>query len=202
MLQAEIADIPAAIVCNKYDLAEISPDPDLEERLSDFERIGYPVFRLSALTGEGLDEFKSFVDGKFSMLLGQSGVGKSSLIKALIPNLEIRIGAINEKYDRGKHTTTQGVLLEARSLGSSGKTRFIDTPGIRRFVPSRISPSDLVLYMREFAPLAGKCSYGLSCFHETEPGCKILEAIYAGVIHEDRWTSFLRLREELTDSYE
>ena len=196
LLQAEIADISAAIICNKYDLVKDSFDPDMEERLSDFERIGYPVFRLSALTGEGLDEFKSFAKGKFSMLVGQSGVGKSSLIKALIPDLEIKIGSISKKYDRGRHTTTQGVLLEAEGM------RFIDTPGIRFFAPAGISAPDLILYMREFAPLAGKCSFGLSCSHQTEPGCKILEAISAGVIHEDRWTSFIRIREELEKSHE
>ena len=196
LLQADIADIPAAIVCNKYDLSKDSLDLDTEERLSDFERIGYPVFRLSAHTGQGLDELKSFVKGKFSMLVGQSGVGKSSLIKALIPDLEIKIGDINTKYNRGKHTTTQGVLLEALGM------RFIDTPGIRFFALAGINAADLILYMREFAPLAGKCSFGLSCSHETEVGCKILEAISAGVIHEDRWTSFLRIREELSKSHE
>ena len=201
LLQADIAGIPSAIVCNKYDLAG-TEDPsmlDTEERLSDFERIGCPVFRLSALTGEGLPEFKTFIRGKFSVLAGQSGVGKSSLVKALIPDLKIKTGAINEKFNRGNHTTTQSVLLGVEETEEPpSKTRIIDTPGIRRFVPSGISAADLILYMREFAPLAGKCSYGLSCSHETEPGCKILEAVDAGVIHEDRWKSFLRIREELT----
>ena len=193
LLQADIAGIPAAIVCNKYDLSGDETDPDTEERLSDFERIGCPVFRLSSKTGEGLDEFKRFTAGKFSVLVGQSGVGKSSLIKALIPNLEIRTGAINEKFDRGNHTTTQGILLEV----PGEDTRFVDTPGIRRFALAGIPAEDLILYMREFAPLAGKCSYGLSCSHKTEIGCKIMEAVDAGVIHEDRYESFLRIRDEL-----
>jgi len=199
LLQADIAGIPAAILCNKYDLAETGDSfLDTEERLSDFERIGCPVFRLSALTGEGLDELKRFIKGKFSVLVGQSGVGKSSLVKALIPELEIKTGVINEKYDRGNHTTTQSVLLDVPGMEElSSKTKIIDTPGIRRFVPAGIGTEDVILYMREFAPLAGKCSYGLSCSHETEPGCKILEAVDAGVIHEDRYESFLRIREEL-----
>lgn len=200
LLQADIAGIPAVIICNKYDLAKdgddpsISPfgDPDIEERLSDFERTGCKVFRLSALTGKGLDELCSFIAGKFSVMVGQSGVGKSSLIKALMPGLEIKTGVINEKFDRGNHTTTQGVLLEKEE-----GTRIIDTPGIRRFVPAGIQAEALILYMREFAPLAGKCGYGLSCSHETEPGCKVMEAVSAGAIHEDRYESFLRIREEL-----
>jgi ribosome biogenesis GTPase len=198
LLQADIAGIPAAIVCNKYDLVEdeSAADPDVEERLSDFERIGCPVFRVSVLSGKGLSEFKRFIAGKFSVLVGQSGVGKSSLVKALIPGLEIKTGAVNEKYDRGNHTTTQAVLLDVPGA-PDGKTQIIDTPGIRRFVPSGIPAEDLLLYMREFSPLAGKCSFGLSCSHETEPGCKIMEAVDAGVIHEDRYESFLRIREEL-----
>jgi len=194
LLQADAAGIPAAIVCNKYDLAQDGEDPDIEERLSDFQRIGFPVFRLSVLSGEGMDEFKRFISGKFSVLVGQSGVGKSSLVMALIPGLEIKTGAVNEKFDRGNHTTTQGILLEA----PFSKIRIVDTPGIRRFAPTEIQAEDLVLYMREFAPLAGKCSYGLSCSHETEPGCKIMEAVHAGVIHEDRYESFLRIRKELS----
>ena len=205
LLQADAANIPAAIVCNKYDLAQNGEDPDVEERLSDFQRIGFPVFRLSVLSGEGLDEFKRFILGKFSVLVGQSGVGKSSLIMALIPGLEIKTGAVNEKFDRGNHTTTQGVLLEMPAsiapptgLAPNIKTRIIDTPGIRRFAPTGIEAGELLFYMREFAPQAGKCSYGLSCSHETEPGCKIMEAVHAGVIHEDRYESFLRIRRELS----
>lgn len=213
--QADAAEIPAAIICNKYDLTE-ADDPaasdssllDTEERLSDFERIGFPVFRMSVLTGEGMEDFRRFIMGKFSVLVGQSGVGKSSIVKALIPGLEIRTGAINEKFDRGNHTTTQSVLLDVPALAiggaenSGGATRIIDTPGIRRFAPAGISPDELILYMREFAPLAGKCSYGLSCSHVTEPGCKIMEAVDAGVIHEDRYESFLRIRDELSEKYD
>jgi len=204
--QADAAEIPAAIICNKYDLAEEDTNNDLldlEERLSDFQRIGFTVLRISVLTGEGMDDFKHLVAGKFSVLVGQSGVGKSSIVKALIPGLEIRTGAINEKFNRGNHTTTQSLLLDVPGLpGDTApvpSTRVIDTPGIRRFAPAGILPEDLILHMREFAPLAGRCSYGLSCSHETEPGCKIMEAVHAGVIHEDRYDSYLRIRDELSN---
>ena len=202
LLQAAAAGIPAAIVCNKYDLAQTEgsvalASPDTEERLSDFERMGVPVFRLSALSGKGLDKFVRFIGGRFSVLVGQSGVGKSSLLKALSPSLEIRTGPVNEKFDRGNHTTTQSVLLDVPASDAPG-TRIIDTPGIRRFALAGIKSEDLILYMSEFAPLAGKCSYGLSCSHESEPGCKIMEAVAAGIIHEDRYKSFLSIREELS----
>ena len=203
LLQADIAGIPAAIVCNKCDLSGEEEGLDIEERLSDFERIGYPVYRLSAKTGEGLAEFINCIKGKYAVLIGQSGTGKSSLIKAIIPELEIKTASVSEKYRRGKHTTTQGVLLE----GPAGKNpgdhlRVTDTPGIRRFAVAGLSPEDLILFMREFSPLAGKCSYGLSCSHQSEIGCKIMEAVDAGVIHEDRYGSFLKIRNELAGKNE
>lgn len=196
LLEADYAGIPGAVICNKYDL---SPDDlDVEERLEDYKRIGFPVFRISALTGEGMEEFKQLIQGRISVLSGQSGVGKSTLIKKLIPDLEIKTAEINQKYSRGNHTTIQSSLYEL----PGGTASIIDTPGIRRFAPERIKPEDLILYMREFAPLAGRCSYGLSCLHRTEPGCKILEAVAAGVIHEDRYESYLRIYDEMAGAEE
>jgi ribosome biogenesis GTPase len=196
LVQGEIADIPAVIICNKYDLSE--DDPDVEERLEDYTRIGYRVLRVSAKTGEGMEPFRTLVKNRISALLGQSGVGKSSLVNALIPGRNIRVGAINEKYDRGNHTTTISLMEEIPGL-SDAAAYIIDTPGIRRFVPHGITGDELINYMREFAPLAGTCTYGHSCSHVQEPGCKILEAVTAGVIHEDRYESFLRIRAELRE---
>jgi ribosome biogenesis GTPase len=208
LLQADIAGIPPVILLNKEDLP--GEDIDAEERLEDLRRIGYPLLRVSALTGAGLEDLRTLIGGKVSVLVGQSGVGKSSLIRALIPDLDIRIGSLNEKYDRGNHTTTMSALLDipggARGAEKQSprpeETFIIDTPGIRRFVPDGIGAEDLILYLREFAPLAGKCTYGLSCSHVTEPGCKILEAVSAGVIHEDRYESFLRIRDELEGKHD
>jgi ribosome biogenesis GTPase len=194
LLQADAAGIQPLVICNKSDLN--IGDLDVEERLEDFRRLGYRVLRISAKTGAGLDELRKLVAGKCSVLVGQSGVGKSSLINALLPDSRIREGAINEKYDRGNHTTTMSLMLELPESGDR-QTRLIDTPGIRRFVPDGISAEELVLHMREFAPLAGTCTYGLSCSHRVEPGCKIMEAVAAGVIHEDRYNSFLRIHDEL-----
>ncbi|MDR1858632.1 MAG: ribosome small subunit-dependent GTPase A [Treponema sp.] len=196
LLQADIADIPAVIVCNKIDLdGEDGCEDrlDADERLEDFRRIGFEVCEVSAKTGEGLDDLRERIGGKRSVLTGQSGVGKSSLINALLPGLDIKTGAINEKYDRGNHTTTLASVVEIDDV-----TWLIDTPGIRRFVPDDIGPDDIILHMGEFASLAGKCSYGLSCSHRIEPGCKIMEAVAAGIIHEDRYTSFLRIHDELS----
>jgi ribosome biogenesis GTPase len=194
LVQADRAEIPAAVICNKWDLHD--GDTDIEERLKDFARTGFPVLRISAQTGQGIEELKEFIAGRFAVLVGQSGVGKSSIINALRPalpeDMRMRTGAINEKFDRGNHTTTQSLLVELPGGGA-----VVDTPGIRRFVPDGISPGDLIMYFREFAPLAGRCGFGLSCGHVSEPGCRIREAVNAGTIHADRYESYLRIREEL-----
>jgi ribosome biogenesis GTPase len=202
LLQAEAAGIEPLIVCNKCDLG--FDDPDVEERLEDFIRIGCRVIKTSEKTGDSLDELAMALAGKSSVLIGQSGVGKSSLLNALFPGVNIKTGSLNEKYDRGNHTTVMPLMLEFPSGGGDAAgapvTRIIDTPGIRLFVPHGIAAGDVILYMREFAPLAGACSYGLSCSHRSEPGCKIMEAVHAGVIHEDRYTSFLRMYDEISGS--
>jgi ribosome biogenesis GTPase len=195
LLQADIAQIPPWIVCNKWDL--LPGDADIDERLEDFRRIGYPVLRVSVRTGGGIEELRTAAAGRLSVLIGQSGAGKSSLINALFPESRLKIGALNEKYDRGNHTTAMSVLVEGAEDSGIPGTGLIDTPGIRRLLPDGITADEVQFYMKEFAPLMGKCSFGLSCTHRTEPGCKILEAVNAGVIHEDRYESFLRVKDEL-----
>ncbi|MFQ3547022.1 MAG: ribosome small subunit-dependent GTPase A, partial [Termitinemataceae bacterium] len=134
---------------------------------------------------------------RLTVLVGQSGVGKSSLINRLCPEAQLRTGSLSEKYERGSHTTTMSQLLQFAIGGKSGAV--IDTPGVRRLLPDGVSAADVALYFREFAPLVGTCTYGISCSHRIEPGCKIMEAVYAGYIHEDRYESFLRLADELME---
>jgi len=190
LLQADAAGIESIIICNKIDLAY--DDIDVDERLEEYKRIGYKLLKISAKTNEGLDEFKNETAGKTCVLLGQSGVGKSSIINAISPELNIREGQLNEKYDRGVHTTTMSVMFTLEN-----GAHLIDTPGVRRFIPDGIDSSEVITHLREFAPLAGKCSFGLSCSHRTERGCKIMEAVHAGIIHEDRYESFLRIIDDL-----
>jgi len=190
LLQADIAGIDSFVICNKIDLEY--DDIDADERLEEYCRIGYKVLYVSAKTGEGIQELRNEIAGKTCVLTGQSGVGKSCIINALQPGLDIKEGELNEKYDRGVHTTTMSIMFEL-----ADGTKIIDTPGVRRFIPDGIQSSEVINYLREFAPLAGKCSFGMSCSHKLERGCKILEAVQAGVIHEDRYDSFLRICDDL-----
>ncbi|MDR2096258.1 MAG: ribosome small subunit-dependent GTPase A [Treponema sp.] len=203
VLQADSAGIEPVVICNKWD---ITPVPhEAEERLADFSRIGYRVLFVSASTGLGIPELRRLMAGKVSVMVGQSGVGKSSLIRALDPTLPVRIGPLNQKYDRGNHTTCQAQLLALSALneknekgGESGADGFvIDTPGIRRFILDGIEPDELILYMRELSSLAGRCLFGLSCSHTGEKGCRVREALASGALHGDRYESFLRITEEL-----
>jgi ribosome biogenesis GTPase len=184
LAQSEAAGAEALIALNKVDI----PTPTaVNERLSDYERIGYRILRVSAVTGAGLTELRETLEGGLSVFIGQSGVGKSSLLNTLFPNALRATGHINHKYDRGTHTTTLAEMLIAPTFA------VVDTPGIRQLIPT-IAKDEITFAMREFAPLAVRCSYGLSCTHTNEPGCKVLEALAAGAIHPARYESYLRMR--------
>ena len=208
LAQAEYEEITPAIVVNKCDL-EAAEDPDFEFRLTEWERIGYDVIRVSARTGEGIPQLAEYIEDKLCVFTGQSGVGKSSIINVLDSTCVLKTGSLSEKYGRGTHTTTRGTLIhlklnEALLGGRQGAiSSIIDTPGVRRFVLHEIEPEDLQLYFREIKPLVGQCSFGMSCTHTHEVGCKLLEAVYAGVVSEERFESWQRIKEELeTGSWE
>ena len=184
LLQAEAEGLPAAVVLNKCDLA-LSTEDDL--RLRDFERLGYPVFRVSMVSGEGLGRLESFIAGKPALLIGQSGVGKSSILNRLFPTMNRKIGEINKKFDRGSHTTVLSERYE------NDRFVIIDTPGVRQFIPDGIAAADTALYMKEIAPLTGSCAFGASCTHTHEESCAVRAAVAAGIIHPDRYESFIRL---------
>lgn len=201
LAQAECQNLEAIIVCNKIDLASCS-DIDFQARAKIWEDLGYAVLYVSAKTGTGLDALARTLTGHVAAFVGQSGVGKSSLINALAGNEALRTGELSRKYERGAHTTTKGslntIVIDKRFSGRGGdEASIIDTPGIRRFVPHDIAPEDLALYFREFKPIVGSCTFGMSCTHTSEPGCKILEAVYAGVITEERYASWMRIKDEM-----
>lgn len=210
LAQAEHQGITPVIVCNKWDLAEKMQTDGREEefnkiekRLSIWEELGYRVLRISAKTGEGMQEFAELLEDHLSAFVGQSGVGKSSLINVMDNSCVLRTGSLSKKYGRGNHTTTKGTLIhlvlnETLTEGVQGrKADIIDTPGIRRFVLDDIEADDVALYFREFEPFIGKCKFGLDCKHDTEPGCEIKAALEHGDITEERYDSWKRIAHEI-----
>lgn len=197
LIQAAIEHIPAVIVLNKCDLAVTET---VQNRIDDWLRLGYPVYTVSAKTGEGLDRLTAFLDGKVSVLTGQSGVGKSSLLNALNPALNLKTARVSSKYDRGIHTTTQGTFLSfswATPDGAVRQIKLIDTPGVRNFSLWGIQPDELIYFFPEMEYAAVQCSFGLSCSHTTETGCRIQKDLEAGTIHPDRYESWRLIKAEL-----
>lgn len=188
-VMAESASVPFIVVLNKLDLGLSA---ETEERLADYEAIGYQVLRVSALGGEGLGELASVLEMGTSVLVGQSGVGKSSLLNALFPGLDRKTQEVSAKYERGRHTTT---LAEAVLAGPDRLV--IDTPGFRRLSLKSLALESLVDCFPEFREYAQDCPFGSACSHFDEEGCRVREAVEEGEIHPDRYESYLRIREEL-----
>ena len=216
LAQAEHQDITPIIVCNKWDLAELMQTDGREEeyelidkRLTIWSDLGYKVLRISAKTGEGMQQFAELLENHLSAFVGQSGVGKSSLINVMDNSCVLKTGSLSKKYGRGSHTTTKGNLIhltlnESLLDGIKGrKADIIDTPGIRRFVLDDIQAEEVEMYFKEFEPYIGKCKFGLGCRHDTEPGCAVQKAVEDGIITQERYDSWKRISEEIrTGSWE
>ena len=216
LAQAEHQDITPIIVCNKWDLAELMQTDGREEeyelidkRLTIWTDLGYKVLRISAKTGEGMQQFAELLENHLSAFVGQSGVGKSSLINVMDNSCVLKTGSLSKKYGRGSHTTTKGNLIhltlnESLLDGIKGrKADIIDTPGIRRFVLDDIQAEEVEMYFKEFEPFIGKCKFGLGCRHNTEPDCAVQKAVEDGIITQERYDSWKRISEEIrTGSWE
>lgn len=184
--------VPAIIVVNKLDLLKEDPE-DIEflEALSYlYNSIGYKTIAVSAKTGEGLDTLKQELKGKTSLLSGNSGVGKSSLINALIPGLDLRTGEISEAHDSGMHTTTFSEMFDLPEGGF-----IIDTPGVRGFGTFDFNPEQVSHYFPEIFRESAECRFG-NCTHTHEPGCAVLRAVEESRISQSRYNSYLSILEE------
>jgi ribosome biogenesis GTPase / thiamine phosphate phosphatase len=194
LCQAEHAGLPARLVLNKVDLAGDDPGNDPGAILAAYARAGVPGHVLSAKRGgAALEELRHACHGRRSLFVGHSGVGKSTLLNALVPSLDLLEGATNAKTGKGRHTTTAAVLVRPEPGFEP-----IDTPGVRSFAPWGITPRDLDQAYREFHPHLGACRFS-DCRHREEPGCAIRAAVKDGAIAERRYASFLRLLGELED---
>lgn len=190
LVSAEASGLPALICITKLDLAR--PGSDLEAALDVYRAIGYQVRCVSVVTGEGLDELKDALRGRLTVFVGKSGVGKTSLLNALQPELGLRVRAVGQgKEGKGRHTTTH---LEMFPLDFGGAV--VDTPGMREFGLWGVGEDDLALFFPEMRPLVGRCKFGLDCRHDTEPGCAIRKAVMDGHVSPLRYQSFRHLQEE------
>ena len=191
LVTAEAADLPALIVITKLDLAD--ENQELDNDLEIYQNIGYPIHKVSSHTGEGIEELKQILQGKMSVLIGKSGVGKTSLLNAIQPGLGLRVKEVSKgELGKGRHTTTH---LEMFDLNFGG--RLVDTPGMREFGLWNITKDELAYLFPEMEEHVGHCKFGLSCSHDVEPGCAIRKAVMDGEINPHRYKSYMTLRREL-----
>ncbi|HTO23985.1 MAG TPA: ribosome small subunit-dependent GTPase A [Spirochaetia bacterium] len=191
IVAAEAGGLTPVVLLNKCDL----PCPqEVAERLEHYGRMGYAVLRCSSRTGHGVSAFADRVRGRTAVLVGQSGVGKTSLLNALAPGLDLRVGELSQKHNRGNHTTNFSMLLQAPA-----SLRIVDTPGVRELELAYVLPDEVGFHFREFTEHARSCAYQ-PCLHDDEPGCAVAAAVERGEIHPDRYESYLRILQELRET--
>ncbi len=191
LVAAETVGIPPLLLVNKIDLIDQAEREDLERRMRVYRRIGYRVLWASTHTEHGLDKLIGELKGRTSILVGQSGVGKSSLVNALVPGLDIRVQALSEASGEGVHTTTASLLYPLPHGGE-----LIDSPGVRDFGLWKVSARELAQGFIEFRPFLGHCRFN-DCSHTVEPGCALREAADEGRIDRRRMDSYQQLLREI-----
>ena len=187
LVAAELAGATPLVVFNKSDLLDPRAGDAPADELREYAAIGYGTLLTSARENTGIDELAQALVHRISILVGQSGVGKSSLIKRLLPALDIQIGKLSEASGQGRHTTTTTTLYHLPQGGS-----LIDSPGVRDFRLGETATTDLARGFREFRPYLGLCRFQ-DCRHLSEPGCAIKEALREGVVSERRLASYSEL---------
>ena len=201
LLMTEPQDIPTIIVFNKSDLYDADDKAIFNDMKTIYEKIGYSVLLISAITGEGLEDLKNILKDKITLVSGQSGVGKSSAVNAIQSQLILKTGEISDYSGKGQHTTTFAEMFELDFGGS-----LIDTPGIKTLAFNNLQPMDVAHNFREFFILSHKCKFGSSCMHRNEPGCAVKDALTDSEdsltelgISELRYQNYLKILEEIED---
>ncbi len=193
LVSAEAFGVRTIIAFNKTDLYDDETQRELEELESLYTKIGYKTVRLSATKREGIDTLSEILKGKTTVISGNSGVGKSTIINALEPNLNLRTDEISVQNDTGKHTTTFATM-HPLSIGGD----IIDTPGVRGFGIFDIPHSEVAHYFTEFFNRLSECRYP-NCTHTHEPGCAVRMAVEEGEIAVSRYNSYLNILDEDKD---
>lgn len=193
LLAAEASNITPIIVFNKIDLPDEAALAAFHDDLQTYKKIGYQVVFTSAKKHQGLNDIQQVLNNKTSVVVGQSGVGKSSLLNCLLPEASALVGDISDSTNKGRHTTT---LAQLYHLPSGGQ--LIDSPGVREFGLWQISEEQAAAGFIEFRPYLGTCRFR-DCKHQDEPGCTVRAAVEDGNISAQRWDSYKRILASLTE---
>lgn len=193
LVAAEDVDMPPMIVLNKVDLLTEQERSHAQQLLQRYEDIGYQVLYVSCESGEGVEELKQAFNARTSIFVGQSGVGKSSLVNAVMPEVAAVTGAVSDNSGLGQHTTTTARLYHFPSGGS-----LVDSPGIREFSLWHLAPERVAWCFREFRDYLGGCRFR-DCKHGTDPGCLLQQATVDGHIHPERLESYHRIMAAMAD---
>ena len=189
LVTCEAYKVPVTILLAKIDLARQHPEA-VEEFYSIYQKAGYRIVEVSATEGEGVDEVRELLRGKTTLLSGNSGVGKSTLVAAVEQGLDIKTGEISQSHHKGKHTTTFSTMYPLADGGY-----IIDTPGIKGFGLIDIDEAELAHYFPEMMRYLPDCRF-YNCSHTHEPGCAVVEAVKRGEIAYPRYESYLKIMDE------
>lgn len=190
LASAEAYRVPVSLVFNKVDRYTEEEQHYLEALINLYTHIGYPCYRVSALNQTGIQELKESLAGKVTLFSGHSGVGKSTLINAILPDQQLRTGEISEYHNKGMHTTTFSEMFPVEGDGY-----IIDTPGIKGFGTFDMKDEEVGHYFKEIFEMSAQCKFG-NCTHRHEPGCAVREAVEKHYISESRYTSYLNILED------
>lgn len=193
LASAEAYRVPVAIIFNKTDLLDEEDRRLLDMWCDLYEGIGYECFRVSALNGEGLASLYDVLRGKTTLFSGNSGVGKSTLLNALVPGIGAKTAEISEAHDTGMHTTTFSEMYDLPDHGEG--SAIIDTPGIRGFGTFDMERTEVGHYFPEIFRISAECRFG-NCTHTREPGCAVLQALDEHRIAQSRYMSYLSILED------
>lgn len=193
LVAAELSKIAPLLILNKADLISAAEREHLDGLSQLYRRIGYQVLEVSATSGAGMQPLLEALAGHTSVFVGQSGVGKSSLVNTLLPDVELEVSELSRRSGLGQHTT-----VTARLFDLPGGGQLIDSPGVREFGLWHISEEELLHGYCDLAPLAGHCKFR-NCSHRHEPGCALLQAAESGDISNERLDNFYRIAETLDE---
>jgi ribosome biogenesis GTPase len=190
LASAEAYSVPVVLVFNKCDILNEEEKHYQKMMMELYRTIGYDCFEIAAKSGEGVDELRKILSGKITLLSGNSGVGKSTLINQILPGANLRTAEISDAHDTGMHTTTFSEMLEIPGGGY-----IIDTPGIKGFGTFDMEPGELTSYFREIFNFSKDCRFN-NCTHTHEPGCAVLKAVEEHYISASRYQSYLSMLED------